>query len=134
MYTKKITYTDYNGNEKTETACFNLTKRELIQLQNSVEGGLDKAINKINESGDQLKIFALFDKLVLAAYGKKSDDGSKFIKNAEVTEDFVSSAAYDALFDEMTSNPNLIKDFFIGVVPADMKDNLASELNKEENK
>ena len=134
MYTKKITYTDYNGNERTETAYFNLTKRELIQLQNSVEGGFDKAINKINESGDKLKIFTLFDKLVLAAYGKKSDDGSKFIKNATVTEDFVSSAAYDALFDEMTSNPSLIKDFFIGIVPPDMKDNLASELNKEENK
>lgn len=134
MYTKKITYVDYNGNEKTETAYFNLTKREIIQLQNSVEGGLDKAIQKINESGDQLKVFALFDKMILSAYGKKSEDGSRFIKSPEITEEFVSSAAYDALFDEMTTNPNLIRDFFVGAVPAEMKDSIASEFNKLENK
>ena len=124
MFTKNITYTDYNGTVKTEEACFNLSKRDIMILQNSVEGGFDKAIEKINKSGDKFKIFALFDKLILAAYGKKSEDGSRFVKNAEITEDFMSSAAYDALFDEFLENPELIKQFFLDASPAETKDNL----------
>lgn len=130
MYTKTIIYKDFKGNEKTETLNFNLSKREIIMLQNSVEGGFDKAIEKIQQDQDMYKMYALFDKLIQAAYGKVSEDGNRFIKNPELLADFVSSAAYDKLFDELTVNPELIKDFFIGIVPEGARENVAAEFQK----
>ena len=44
MLTKEITYTDYDGNTRTETHRFNLTTTELMEMQVSVEGGLTKMI------------------------------------------------------------------------------------------
>lgn len=130
MYTKTITYKDFKGNEKTEILNFNLSKREILMLQGSVEGGFDKAIEKIQKDQDMYKMYALFDKLIQAAYGKVSEDGSRFIKNPEISADFVSSAAYDKLFDELTANPELIKDFFIGIVPEEARGSIAAEFQK----
>lgn len=134
MFKHIIKYTDYDGNEQAETAYFNLTKLEMVKLQSSVEGGLDKAIEKINADKDAFKIFALFDKLIRASYGKKSEDGKVFRKTPELVEDFAQSAAYEALFNEFLENPNLLKDFFINCVPSDMKQTMATEFNKVESK
>ena len=130
MYTRKIIFKDFNGNEKIEVANFNLNRREIAALQGSVEGGFDKAIEKIQEEKDVYKMFALFDKLIQAAYGEVSADGSRFVKSAEITANFVSSAAYDKLFDNLISNPELIKEFFINVVPEDARGTVAAEFQK----
>lgn len=46
MYKKTITYTDYDGNERTEDFYFNLTKAEIAEMELSAEGGFDKLIEK----------------------------------------------------------------------------------------
>lgn len=130
MYTKKITYTDYNGIEKTEDICFNLSKRDVMLLQNSVEGGFDVAIEKIKASGDQYKMLALFDRLIQAAYGQKSEDGSRFIKNPALTNEFIQTAAYEALFDEFVTNPEFVKEFFLECSPKEAKASMLEEFNK----
>ena len=42
MLKKTITYTDYDGNERTEDFYFNISKAELAELEYSVKGGLKK--------------------------------------------------------------------------------------------
>ena len=97
MYTKKVKYEDYFGEMHEETVAFNLTKIEMLKFQSSVEGGLDKYIEKIQKENDPVKMVLFFDMFVKAAYGKISDDGTRFIKNKELTEEFSQSAAYDTL-------------------------------------
>ena len=46
MLKKTITYTDYDGNERTEDFYFNISKAELTELQFSVKGGLKNILEK----------------------------------------------------------------------------------------
>ena len=80
MFKKTITYTDYDGNERTEDFYFNLTKAELLDMEMSTEGGLEKMINKIISTKDTVKIIAVFKDLIAKSYGEKSADGKRFIK------------------------------------------------------
>lgn len=132
MFAKSVTYTDFNGNERTEKVYFNLTKSEIIKLQASVDGGLSEAIEKIQKGGDPYKIVPLFDKILLAAYGEKSEDGMRFIKNSMLTEAFSQSAAYDAIFSELMLDKDAASEFFTKVIPAEMQAQVREELNKQE--
>jgi hypothetical protein len=80
MLTKKITYTDYNGVERTENFMFNLTKAELMEKEMATAGGLESILQTIIDSKDQEKITEAFKQIILRSYGEKSEDGKKFIK------------------------------------------------------
>ena len=131
MYTKKVKYEDYLGETHEENVSFNLTKIEMLKFQTSVEGGLDKYIEKLQKENDPIKMVLFFDMFVKAAYGKISDDGTRFIKNKELTEEFSQSAAYDTLFSQIISDPNLIQEFLIGCVPKEFKSQITAEMNKQ---
>lgn len=100
MYAKTITYEDFNGEKVTETFYFNLSKPELVKLQLSFEGGLDKYIEEIAKTNDPKKIIPFFEKLIDISFGIKSDDGKKFLKNPAYTEEFKQTAAYDELYSQ----------------------------------
>jgi hypothetical protein len=126
MLKRDITYEDFNGETVTDTFYFNLTKTEIIQLQFGYEGGLEAAIRKIIEAEDGKSLIEEFQKIVLAAYGVKSDDGKRFIKSEQLREEFSQTAAYDALFMDLATNEDSAADFVKGVVPKD----LTAELEK----
>ena len=44
MLKKTITYTDYNGAERTEDFYFNLSKAEITEMEMGVKGGLTETI------------------------------------------------------------------------------------------
>lgn len=132
MYAKTVTYTDFNGKEQTEKVYFNLTKAEIIKLQASVDGGLSNAIARIQNGGDPYKIVPLFDKILLAAYGKKSEDGNRFIKNQMLAEEFSQTAAYDAIFTDLMTNKEAAEEFMTNVIPAEMRASVIEGINKAE--
>ena len=47
MIKKTITYSDFNGNERTEDFYFNLTKAEITKMELSTKGGLAEMIQRI---------------------------------------------------------------------------------------
>ena len=47
MLKKTITYTDYNGMERTEDFYFNLSKAELMEMEMSTTGGMEAYVEKI---------------------------------------------------------------------------------------
>ena len=101
MLKKTITYTDYNGKERTEDFYFNLTKAELTQLENSVSGGISDYIQQIKEAENVPELIKLFKKIILISYGEKSEDGKRFMKkkNGELLADvFESTEAFNVLF------------------------------------
>ena len=40
MYKKTIKYVDYEGNEREEEFCFNISKAELATMELSMDGGM----------------------------------------------------------------------------------------------
>ena len=47
MLKKTITYTDYNGSERTEDFYFNLSKAEIMEMEMGTTGGMAGMIQKI---------------------------------------------------------------------------------------
>jgi hypothetical protein len=118
---KTIKYTDFNGEETTEDFYFHLSKAELIELEMSVDGGLSEAMKKIVDTNDGKAIIDIFKRVILMAYGKKSDDGKRFIKTEEMRKEFASSEAYSELFMEMCTNADAAAEFVNGMIPQGME-------------
>lgn len=118
MLKKTITYTDYNGSERTEDFYFNLTKAEVMEMEMSTSGGLAEMIKKIVAAQDAPAIIKVFKDLILKAYGEKSPDGKRFIKNDEITTAFAQTEAYSQLFMELATDADEAAKFVNGIIPA----------------
>ncbi len=132
MLKKVITYTDFNGNERTEPHYFHLSKSELMRKEMSVSGGLTEKIKRISEKMDAPLIMEVFEDLIYSSYGEKSDDGRRFVKSKELTEAFVQSVAYDALYIELITDADAAAAFFKGIIPDDLSKDFDKELKKVE--
>jgi hypothetical protein len=117
MLVKEMTYVNFNGEERTEKFYFNLTKAEITEMEVSIEGGLTEKMNRIIASKDAKEIVSIFKKIVLDAYGEKSLDGRKFIKNDSVRSDFAQTQAYSDLFMELSTNEVAASEFMNGIIP-----------------
>jgi hypothetical protein len=120
MLKRNITYTDFEGNEITETFYFNLSRTEMVEMEVSYEGGLEATIQRIIETQDSKALIMEFKRIVLLSYGIRSADGKRFIKNDEVREEFTQTAAYDALFMELAMNDDAAVKFIQGILPRDL--------------
>ena len=120
MLKKTITYTDFNGVERTEDFYFNLTKAEIAEMELEVPGGMTTMIERITKTQDTPSLIKVFKELILRSYGKKSDDGRRFIKNKELVEEFKDSEAYSELFMELATNGEESSKFIKGLIPADI--------------
>lgn len=118
MLKKTITYTDYNGVERTEDFYFNFTQAEITELQYGVDGGLEEQLKRIVATKDQPAIIREFKNLILKAYGEKSADGKRFVKSEELSAAFAQTEAYSILFMELASDAKAASDFVNGIVPA----------------
>ena len=124
MYKKTITYPDYNGEEIKEDFYFNLTKAEILEMQLEKEGGLAEKIQALVDSKNVPELIKIFKELILRSYGKKSDDGKRFIKSPELSREFTQTEAYSELFMELATDSDAASAFINGIIPA----NLAKEL------
>ena len=118
MLKKTITYTDYNGSERTEDFYFNLTKAEIMEMELTTAGGLSEMIEKIVAAKDAPTIIKVFKDLVLKAYGEKSPDGRRFMKSPEIREAFSQTEAYSQLFMELATDDEAAAKFVNGIIPA----------------
>lgn len=130
MLKKPITYTDYDGNSRTEDFYFNLTKAELTMMDLSAEGGLEKKISKMVQQQKAPLIMKTFEDIILKSYGEKSDDGRRFIKSQELSEAFKQTEAYSELFMELLTDADAAAAFVNGILPKDLAGKLA-EMPKE---
>lgn len=117
MLKKTVTYTDYNGSERTEDFYFNLTKAEIMEMELTTVGGLSAMIEKIVAAKDGPTIIKTFKDLVLKAYGEKSADGRRFIKSPEIAEAFSQTEAYSEIFMELATDDEAAAKFVNGIIP-----------------
>lgn len=117
MLKKTITYTDYNGVERTEDFYFNISRAEAMEMELSVNGGYTEMIKHIVNAKDNASIINIFKEFVLKAYGEKTPDGKRFIKSPEIAAAFSQTEAYTTLFMELATNDEAAAEFVNGVLP-----------------
>ena len=132
MIKKTITYTDYNGNSRTEDFYFNLNQAEILEMELSTEGGLEAFVNKVVAEHDTRELCALFKNLVLKAYGVKSLDGKRFEKSQKLRDEFEQTEAYVQIFTKLTTDTDAAVEFFNGIIPK-IPENKVKELNSVTN-
>ena len=129
MYVKKITFTDFAGETRTEEYMFNMSKSDIVQWRYSVNGGIEEVFRRIIDKNDQKALIGMVKDLIHRSYGERSIDGKKFEKRrdgVDLVDDFEQSAAYDALFMELITDSKAAADFVNGLMPAE----LVAELEK----
>ncbi len=131
MLKKTITYKDFNDEEVSEDFFFHLSKAELVELEMSHQGGLSEALKRIVAAEDGKSIIAEFKNIILSAYGKKSDDGRRFIKNQQLRDEFESTEAYSTLFMELVTQTDKAVEFINGIIPTGMAEDVAKLVEKK---
>lgn len=133
MLKKTITYTDYNGLERTEDLYFNLSKAEIMEMEMSITGGLAEKLQKIVAAQDAPAIIQVFKDLVLRSYGEKSPDGKRFIKNDELREAFSQTEAYSQLFMELATDADAAANFIKAIIPNDLEKEVSKAMRENAN-
>lgn len=121
MYKKKITYTNFNNEVVTKEFYFNLTPAEVLKMDMSEEGGIEKRINKIINERDTTKIYPMLEDIVLMSYGECSLDDERFIKSKELSTAFAQTNAFSDLMVSFFEDINNAVEFMNGIAPKKAK-------------
>ena len=125
MLKKTITYTDYNGTERTEDFYFHLSKAELIELEMSTSGGYGEMVQNIIQAQYAPAIIKVFKEMINKSYGEKSPDGKRFMKvndaGVPLYVAFSQTEAYSQLFMELATDSEAAAAFVNGIIPNDLE-------------
>jgi len=117
MLKKTIEYVDYDGETRKEDFYFNLSKAELLEMDLSENGGVDKLLRRIVAEKDTKQMIEWFKLIIMKSYGVKTNDGKRFIKNQNVLDEFMQTEAYSNLFFELATDDGAAAKFMNGILP-----------------
>lgn len=120
MVKKTIQYKDYNGDEVEETLYFHLDEANMIELEVSHKDGLAETMQKIMLAQDNETLYKEFTKILLLSYGKRSEDGKRFIKSQELRDEFRSTGAFPKLVVLLATDAEFAASFVQGIFPTEM--------------
>lgn len=112
-----ITYTDYNGDERTEDFYFNLNKAEIMEMNLNANGALSEYYKRLVDLHDGKQIAEEYKKLILSAYGEKSLDGRRFVKSQKLRDEFEQTEAFAELYMQLATEEGAAARFIEGVLP-----------------
>lgn len=124
MLMHKIEYVDFNGRKHADTLYFHLSKTDIAKLQVKGDGTFIDDLKRLLEKKKIEKIFDFFYNLVLDAYGEKSEDGTRFIRNPELRQKFENSIAFDEFFNHVISSEENMTNFVRSIIPYDLPEEL----------
>lgn len=123
MISKTVKYEDFNGNQVEQTYHFHISKAELADLNFQEDGGsLAESLATVaqNETGIR-EVLDIFKRIVVAAVGRKSEDGSRFSKSDDARSELMDTDAYSELLFEMLDNPDFASRFIQGILPSSVQ-------------
>lgn len=116
MLKKTIKYVTFDGNKVEEDFYFNYTTPELTRMTAAFGMEIKDYAQKIADEQDPAKMIEFIERLVLGAYGVKSEDGKAFVKSKEDRHYFEYSLAYAELFEELLTVEGAAAAFSEGLV------------------
>lgn len=118
MYKKTVEYVDFNGVKRVEDLYFNFSTTQFTLFMSKYHAVDDpeKFVQRMLKENNTSKMILFFSDFIANAYGKKSEDGQRFVKSRQISEDFKNSAAFEALFSEFLQNPKLAQELANGSV------------------
>lgn len=116
MFKYDISYTDYNGQKRTEPFYFNLSRAELMEMELSTTNGVEEMIRMLIATKNNAEITRIYKNLILKSVGIKSEDGRRFIKSPQIRDEFEQSEAYSEFFMQMMTNSQLQNEFINKVI------------------
>lgn len=138
MLKRSITFKDLEKKDITQDFYFNLSTKELVEMELSGEDNsfMDE-IQRIVNANKGATIIDTFQKIILRSYGERDVDGIKFNKIDDVTGAplyyrFMNHPAYDVLFVELCTDADAGALFINGVMPDDIAEQMAKVKNQED--
>lgn len=131
MFQHDVVYKDHNGKQHTETLYFHLTSPEMLDLQFNpmVDDDLDKFISEGIRSGEGRKLWIIFKLLIANSYGRRTEDGARFLKKTEWTEEFINgSPQFEKFFEWLlldSPDGKHGKEFYNAIMPERLRGDLA---------
>ena len=132
MLRKEVEYKDFDGNDRKDVLWFLLNEVEITEMDLETSGGLVKYMESIIDTNDVNQLITIFKDLLIRSYGERSMDGKHFYKDDKIRNEFVSSAAYPVLYMEMVSDADKAVEFINGIVPSNIREQMAKIENTPE--
>lgn len=111
-----IQFENFDGETVSEDLYFHLNIKEL-QAMEEWPVPLTKRIADLTNTQDGKKAFELMRDIIEAAYGERSEDGKRFVKNEEVLENFTQGLAYDEVIIKFIDGSMDLAKFIEGLLP-----------------
>jgi hypothetical protein len=128
MIKRTIPYTDLDGNPVSDEFHFNFTKVEALEFAAKYKGSPVKVLTDAfegirtenNADENEVVVMKFFRDLIASSVGVRSESGKSFLKNDQITSEFMNSNAYSEFFFEILADEKLAIEFFNGVFPEGM--------------
>src|SRR6185503_12736763 len=91
------------------------------------EDDISTRLKTLAEGGDRKEIIAAFNFIIEKSFGRRSEDGKRFVKDVEEARAFMQSEAYGELFMELFTDPVAAVDFIKATIPGDLAEKLAGQ-------
>lgn len=118
MFKKTIKYEDFNGVQQEKDFYFHLSKTELLEM---AAGDMQDHISRIIITQNPKEVLHEMRNIVLMAVGRRSEDGSEFIKDGQSKSALVNSGAYDELLMELATQADSAAEFIRNLLPTQMQ-------------
>ena len=116
MLKKHVKYQGFDGEIIEEDLYFNLTRMDAIELSSLYESkDLAAYMDEIVKNKDIASLYRVLKDIVLLAYGVKSEDGKRFIKNDVVKKEFEESLAFAQLIEDLHETDSALSEFVTGI-------------------
>lgn len=130
MIKKDFTTTDLDGNPFEETYYFNISRIELVRLlsewgiksdDEKEMAAFQRKLDDLVEARDVDAVMDWFDTILETAVGRRSSDGKRLVKSAQIWQEFKSSSAYSDLLIDLSQDSTLMGHFVDGILGNDVK-------------
>lgn len=107
----------FDDEPTTKKLYFHLSRREMFDFIKRYDNitNFNAWVEAAIANNDLYTMMEFFDDLIGSAYGERQ--GERFIKNAQIKESFLNSPEYEELFDQLLNKPNLVREFYNGILP-----------------
>jgi hypothetical protein len=132
MLKKTITFESFDGDTVAEDHYFNLSAVEVVEMSQLRGGDYADYLTRTVRSKNGAAIMEVFRDLIQRSYGRRTEDGKRFVKDPEYFQEFTESPAFEELFVTLVTDAAQASEFFNGVMPKKAVSRIAAAMDDEE--